>query len=222
MNVILLGPPGAGKGTQAKLIEDHYGLKQLSSGDMLRSAVANHTGVGLRAKSYMDAGQLVPDDVVVGAVFETLDRLNGNGFILDGFPRTPHQARALDEKLQADGKHIDWAIVFEVDDDQLIKRVAGRYTCASCGEGYHDTLKTPAQPGVCDRCGGRDFKRRADDNEETVRKRLTVYHSETKPLIDYYMGAGKLRRIDGELPIAEVTDAVHQIFAEAPAARAAL
>ncbi|MDX2265994.1 MAG: adenylate kinase [Hyphomicrobiales bacterium] len=218
MNVILLGPPGAGKGTQAKLMEERYGLRQLSSGDMLRAAVAAGTEVGRAAKGYMEQGALVPDDVVVGAVFETLEMLNGAGFILDGFPRTPVQARALDEKLQQDGKRIDWAIVFEVDDEQLVQRIAGRYTCAACGEGYHDTLKTPRALGVCDRCGGTTFKRRSDDNEETVRKRLAVYHAETKPLIEFYRQGGKLRRIDGERPIEEVSQAVDQVFAESAAA----
>ncbi|MBC8049102.1 MAG: adenylate kinase [Chitinophagales bacterium] len=213
MNVILLGPPGAGKGTQAKLIEDKYGLRQLSSGDMLRAAVSAKTDVGLKARAFMEQGALVPDDVIVGAVFETLDGMAGGaGFILDGFPRTPSQAKALDVKLGEDGNHIDWAIVFVVDDEQLVKRVSGRYTCAKCGEGYHDTMKRPIQYGVCDRCGGDQFKRRSDDNEETVRKRLAVYHTETKPLIDYYRASGKLRVIDGEQSINEVSRAVEDVM----------
>ncbi|MDZ4792598.1 MAG: adenylate kinase [Hyphomicrobiales bacterium] len=213
MNVILLGPPGAGKGTQAKLIEDKYGLRQLSSGDMLRAAVSAKTDVGLKAKAFMEQGALVPDDVIVDAVFETLDGLAGGaGFILDGFPRTPNQAKALDVKLGKDGSQIDWAIVFEVDDEQLVKRVSGRYTCAKCGEGYHDTMKRSIQYGVCDRCGGDQFKRRSDDNEETVRKRMMVYHNETKPLIDYYRASGKLRIIDGEQTINEVSCAVEDIM----------
>lgn len=213
MNVILLGPPGAGKGTQAKLIEDKYGLRQLSSGDMLRAAVSAQTDVGLKAKAFMEQGALVPDDVIVDAVFETLDGMAGSpGFILDGFPRTPNQAKALDVKLNEDGNQIDWAIVFEVDDEQLVKRVSGRYTCVKCGEGYHDTMKRPLAYGVCDRCGGDQFKRRSDDNEETVRKRMTVYHNETKPLIDYYRASGKLRVIDGEQSIDEVSRAVEDIM----------
>ncbi len=226
MNVILLGPPGAGKGTQAKLIEDSYGMRQLSSGDMLRAAVAAKTDVGMKAKAYMEQGSLVPDNVIVDAVFECLDSISGyNGFILDGFPRTPAQAEALDDKLATDGKKIDWAIVFEVDDEQLVKRVSGRYTCAKCGEGYHETLKRPRQYGVCDRCGGEEFKRRSDDNEETVRKRLAVYHNETKPLIEYYRASGKLRVIDGEQPISDVSQSVKTImepFAHAGGANAAL
>ncbi len=215
MNVILLGPPGAGKGTQAKMIEDHFGLKQLSSGDMLRSAVAAGTEVGKRAKAYMDDGKLVPDEVVVDIVFDTIDKLDTtSGFILDGFPRTPRQAEALDAKLAASGRNIDWAILFDVDSEMLVKRIAGRYTCATCGEGYHDVFKRPAKEGVCDRCGGTEFKRRADDNEATVRKRLEVYSAETAPLIDYYRGKGKLRTIDGELPIEDVARAVRAVFAE--------
>ncbi len=226
MNVILLGPPGAGKGTQAKLIEDRYGMRQLSSGDMLRAAVAAKTDVGVKAKSFMEQGALVPDSVIVDAVFESLDAISGhNGFILDGFPRTPHQAQALDEKLARDGRQIDWAIVFEVDDEQLVKRVSGRYTCAKCGEGYHDTMKRPKLYGVCDRCGGEEFKRRSDDNEETVRRRLAVYHNETKPLIEYYRASGKLRIIDGEQSITQVSRAVEGImgpFAGRVGANAAL
>jgi len=215
MNVILLGPPGAGKGTQAKMIEDHFGLKQLSSGDMLRSAVAAGTEVGKRAKAYMDDGKLVPDEVVVDIVFDTIDKLDATrGFILDGFPRTPRQAEALDAKLTASGRRIDWAILFDVDNELLVKRIAGRFTCATCGEGYHDVFKRPEKEGVCDRCGGTDFKRRADDNEATVRKRLEVYSAETAPLIDYYRGKGKLRTIDGELPIEDVARAVRAVFAE--------
>ncbi len=215
MNVILLGPPGAGKGTQAKMIEDQFGLKQLSSGDMLRSAVAAGTEVGKRAKAYMDDGKLVPDEVVVDIVFDTIDSLgHTNGFILDGFPRTARQAEALDTKLAASGRRIDWAILFDVDNELLVKRIAGRFTCATCGEGYHDIFKRPAKEGVCDRCGGTEFKRRADDNEATVRKRLEVYHAETAPLIDYYRAAGKLRAIDGEQPIEDVAQAVRTVFAE--------
>lgn len=215
MNIILLGPPGAGKGTQAKLIEDKFGLKQLSSGDMLRGAVANQTAVGKKAKAFMEQGALVPDDLVVAIVFETIEALPpSKGFILDGFPRTAHQAKALDAKLAQMGRHINAAIVFDVDSEELVKRIAGRFTCAKCGEGYHDIFKRPRQDGVCDKCGGTEFKRRSDDNEETVRKRLGVYYAETAPLIDYYSAMGKLRRVDGEQPIEAVARDVEKIFAE--------
>lgn len=216
MNVILLGPPGAGKGTQSKLIEDRYHLKQLSSGDMLRSAVAAETEVGVKAKSYMDAGQLVPDEVVVDAVLDTVEALPPGtpGFILDGFPRTSKQAQALDAFMQKRNGTIDWAIVIDVSDDRLVERVSGRFTCAVCGEGYHDAFKQPKVSGVCDRCGSTAFKRRADDNEATVRQRLEVYHRETKPLIDYYRMSGRLRVIDGELPIEAVAHDIDKVMKE--------
>ncbi len=216
MNVILLGPPGAGKGTQSKLIEDRFHLKQLSSGDMLRSAVADQTEVGRKAKSYMDAGQLVPDDVVVDVVFDTIEHLPREtpGFILDGFPRTAQQAQALDSFLQTRNDTINWAIVIDVSDNRLVDRIVGRFTCAKCGEGYHDRYKRPRVEGVCDRCGNMSFKRRADDNEETVRHRLDVYHRETKPLIDYYRAKGRLRVIDGELPIEQVSGHIDAILSD--------
>lgn len=222
MNVILLGPPGAGKGTQSKLIEDRYHLKQLSSGDMLRSAVAQQTEVGCKAKSYMDAGQLVPDQVVVDVVLDTIERLpkDSAGFVLDGFPRTAQQAEALDSFLQKRGEEIDWAILVDVSDDRLVDRISGRFTCAKCGEGYHDRYKRPKVEGVCDRCGGTEFKRRADDNAETVRKRLEVYHAETKPLIDYYRAKGRLRVIDGELPMDEVSRNIDEILRQGKATAA--
>lgn len=218
MNVIVIGPPGAGKGTQSKHIEDRYHLKQLSSGDMLRSAVASESEVGKVAKSYMDAGQLVPDRVVMDVVFATIDALpdDASGFILDGFPRTVQQAKELDAFLQAKGESINWAIVIDVSDDRLVERIAGRFTCTQCGEGYHDVFKKPKVEGVCDRCGNTTFKRRADDNPSTVRNRLSVYHNETKPLIDYYRSKGKLRVIDGELPIGEVSRNIDEIIDGTP------
>jgi adenylate kinase len=214
INIILLGPPGAGKGTQAKLLEEKLGLKQLSSGDMLRAAVARGTAVGQKAKSYMDRGALVPDDVVVEVVFEYLDGMNGgSGIILDGFPRTVEQAAALDKKLAEDGERIDSVIVIEVSDDKLVRRIAGRFTCAKCGEGYHDDFKRPAVAGTCDNCGSHEFKRRADDSPETVKNRLEIYHRQTVPLIDYYRTRGKVAVIDGELPIDDVSRAVDDVVA---------
>jgi adenylate kinase len=219
MNVILLGPPGAGKGTQSKYLEDHFHLKQLSSGDMLRHAIVTGSEVGKVAKPYMDNGKLVPDDVVVGVVFETIDNLPDDlpGFILDGFPRTVHQAEELDGLLQNHGKNIDAVIVIDVSDDLLVKRIAGRFSCTTCGESYNDFFRLPKVEGVCDRCGHSNFKRRADDKPETVRERLEVYHKQTKPLIDYYRSKGKLRVIDGELPIEQVTRHINEILEGAPA-----
>jgi adenylate kinase len=213
MNIILLGPPGAGKGTQSKYLEDRFHLKQLSSGDMLRHAVSAGTQVGLVAKPYMESGRLVPDDVVVGVVLETIEALPKElpGFILDGFPRTVQQAGELDDILEKHHKTIGAVIVVNVSDDQLIKRIAGRFTCASCGESFNDFFRLPRAEGVCDRCGGAAFKRRSDDNPETVRQRLEVYHRETKPLIDYYRSRGKLHVIDGELPIEQVTHHINDI-----------
>jgi len=205
MNIILIGPPGSGKGTQAKLLEDKYDLKQLSSGDMLRAAVAEGSEIGKKAKSYMEAGQLVPDELVVEIVTDQIEKADGKGFILDGFPRNVHQAEVLDRMLKENGYEIDRVPVIEVSDDRLVERVAGRFTCASCGEGYHDKFKQPEVEGVCDKCGGTEFIRRPDDNPETVRNRLDVYHEQTKPLIDYYEQQGKVRMIDGEQSIERVT-----------------
>jgi adenylate kinase len=203
MNLILLGPPGAGKGTQAKLLEEKFSLKQLSSGDMLRSAVQAQTPVGAKAKSFMDLGALVPDDLVVEIVFEHLAGMKGDqGFILDGFPRTADQAEALDHFLEERGSGIDRVIVIKVRDERLVERVAGRFTCAKCGEGYHDSFKMPKVADTCDRCGNHEFKRRADDNADTMRTRLQAYYKETSPLIGYYYAKGLLKRIDGmgEIP----------------------
>jgi adenylate kinase len=205
MNIILIGPPGSGKGTQAKLLEDKYDLKQLSSGDMLRAAVAEGSEIGKKAKSYMEAGELVPDELVVEIVTDQIEKADGKGFILDGFPRNVHQAEVLDKMLKENGREIDRVPVIEVDDDLLVERIAGRFTCANCGEGYHDKFKQPKAEGVCDKCGGTEFIRRPDDNPDTVRNRLEVYHEQTKPLIDYYDEQGKVRMIDGEQAIDEVT-----------------
>ncbi len=213
MNIILIGPPGSGKGTQAKLLEDRHNMKQLSSGDMLRAAVSEGSEIGKQAKSYMEAGELVPDDLVVEIVTDQIEKLGDKGFILDGFPRNVHQAEVLDRMLGQRDRTIDRVLVIEVDDDLLVERVAGRYTCANCGEGYHDTFKQPEKEGVCDKCGSIEFIRRPDDNPDTVRNRLAVYHEQTKPLIDYYKEQGKVRIVDGEQPIEEVTNALEQAMA---------
>jgi len=213
MNIILIGPPGSGKGTQAKLLEDRHNMKQLSSGDMLRAAVSEGSEIGKQAKSYMEAGELVPDDLVVEIVTDQIEKLGDKGFILDGFPRNVHQAEVLDRMLGQRDRTIDRVLVIEVDDDLLVERVAGRYTCANCGEGYHDTFKQPEKEGVCDKCGSTEFIRRPDDNPDTVRNRLAVYHEQTKPLIDYYKEQGKVRIVDGEQPIEDVTKALEQAMA---------
>jgi len=210
MNIILIGPPGSGKGTQAKILEQRDGLKQLSSGDMLRDAVSEGTEVGQKAKSYMEAGELVPDDLVVEIVTDQIEKQGDKGFVLDGFPRNVHQAEVLDQMLEKRGRRINRVLVIEVSDDRLVERVSGRFTCANCGEGYHDTFKQPAVDGVCDKCGSTEFTRRPDDNAETVRNRLEVYHDQTKPLIDYYEAQDKVRRIDGEQPIEDVTQALEK------------
>ncbi len=184
MNLILLGPPGAGKGTQAKLLEERRGLKQLSTGDMLRAAAAAGTAYGKQAKTVMDRGELVSDDIVVAIIAERLAAPDvKKGFILDGFPRNTAQAEALDAMLKSKGLKLDRVIEMKVDDDALVERISGRYTCAKCGKGYHDTFEKPKKPGVCDVCGSTEFIRRADDNEKTVRDRLDIYNRQTAPLV---------------------------------------
>jgi adenylate kinase len=210
--LILLGPPGAGKGTQARALEQAFGLVQLSTGDLLRAAVAAGTPAGLAAKVVMDAGALVSDDIVLAILKDRLAQPDtARGIILDGFPRTAGQARALDALLAQTGQSVTAAVSLEVDDAAMVARVAGRSTCAGCGEGYHDQFKRPAVAGVCDHCGGTAFKRRADDNAETVAARLAAYHAETAPLIAYYEGRGVLKRIDAMQDIAAVRDALHPI-----------
>jgi adenylate kinase len=211
MNLVLLGPPGAGKGTQAKLIEDRRSLVKLSTGDMLRAAVAAGTELGRKAGEIMERGELVPDHLVIKLIAERMDQDGGgNGFILDGFPRTIAQAEALDRLLEERGKKLDRVIVMEVDDDALVERITGRFACANCGEGYHDRYKLPRVPGVCDRCGGTEFVRRRDDTEEVVRSRLKAYHAQTAPLIGYYRKQGKVRAVDGMADIATVEKDIDQ------------
>jgi adenylate kinase len=209
MNVILLGAPGAGKGTQAKELAARRGLVQLSTGDMLRGAVKAGTEIGKKAKAIMDRGDLVPDEVVVGIISERIDQPDcANGVILDGFPRTLEQASALDRVLAEKKKKLDTVIELKVDDSKLIERITGRFTCAKCGEGYHDTFKKPKKQGVCDVCQGTEFTRRPDDNAETVMRRLMVYYRETSPLIGYYYCKGNLKSVDGMAPIPDVLAAL--------------
>jgi adenylate kinase len=213
VNLILLGPPGAGKGTQAKLLEDKKGYKQLSTGDMLRGAVAAGTEMGLKAKAVMDRGDLVSDDIVVSIIAERLDKPDvKKGFILDGFPRNKAQAEALDRMLKDKGLKLDAVIEMRVDDEALVKRIAGRYTCAKCGKGYHDEFAKPKKPGICDVCGSSEFVRRADDNEKTVRDRLQVYNKQTAPLVDYYGRTGVLHKVNGMADIGVVTRQIEDVL----------
>ncbi len=213
MRLIFLGPPGAGKGTQAQRIADALNIVQLSTGEMLRTAVAEGTEVGKKAKPIMERGDLVPDDIVVGIIDERFGAPDcANGFILDGFPRNTAQAEALDKVLAARDLQLDHVVELKVDDEALVERITGRFTCENCGEGYHDKFKRPVKPGICDRCGHRKFSRRADDNEQTVRSRLEVYHRETAPLLAYYSAQSKLKSVDGMADMDDVTAQIKAIL----------
>jgi adenylate kinase len=213
LNLILLGPPGAGKGTQASQLVKERGLVQLSTGDMLRAAVAAGTPVGLQAKSVMESGGLVSDEIVNGILSERLDHPDARaGFILDGYPRTGVQARALDAMLAEKGLHLDHVIELEVDEAALIDRITGRYTCAKCGEGYHDRHKQPGVAGVCDVCGSTEFKRRPDDNAETVRTRMAEYRAKTAPILPHYEALGLVSRVDGMAEMGAVATSINAIL----------
>ena len=213
MNIILLGPPGAGKGTQASRLEQDRGMVQLSTGDMLRAAVAARSPVGMAAKQVMDEGGLVSDEIVTGILSERLDQPDvAKGFILDGYPRTAAQAEALDRLLGEKGMKLDYVIELVVDEDALVDRITGRFSCASCGEGYHERYKRPANEGTCDVCGSPNFKRRPDDNEETVRNRLAEYRAKTAPILPHYEERGLVRRVDGMAPIPDVEAAIEAIL----------
>ncbi|RUM33139.1 MAG: adenylate kinase [Archaeoglobus sp.] len=212
MNLILLGPPGSGKGTQAKLIVEKYGIPQISTGDMLRDAVAQGTELGKEAKKYMDAGQLVPDEVVIGIVKERLQQPDcEKGFILDGFPRTIPQAEALDKMLEELGKNIDAVINIQVPEEEVVKRIVNRRSCRNCGAVYHLIYNPPKEDNKCDKCGG-ELYQRDDDKEETVRQRYKVYKEQTEPLVEYYEKKGILYNVDGTKNIDEVFNDINAIL----------
>ncbi|BBE33661.1 adenylate kinase [Sphingosinicella microcystinivorans] len=213
MNIILLGPPGAGKGTQASKLVEERGMVQLSTGDMLRAAVKAGTPVGLKAKAVMDAGQLVSDEIVSDLIGDKLDEMGPDkGAIFDGYPRTAAQAESLDAILSARGRTLDHVIELDVDEDALVERITGRFTCAKCGEGYHDTFKQPKTEGVCDVCGGTEFKRRPDDNAETVRTRMAEYRAKTAPILPIYEARGLVKRVDGMADMGEVAASIAAIL----------
>lgn len=209
MRLVLLGPPGAGKGTQAQWLKERFGIPHLSTGDMLREAVAAGSEIGRQAKAVMERGELVSDAIMVGVIRERLDQPDcARGFILDGFPRTLAQAEALDALLAERGEKLDAVIEFAVEPEVLVARIAGRFACAKCGAGYHERFKRPRVEGVCDVCGSTEFVRRADDNEEAVRRRLQAYLEQTAPLVAFYRARGVLRTVDGMASIAEVSNAI--------------
>ena len=215
LNIILLGPPGAGKGTQAGYLVDEHGMAQLSTGDMLHEARKADSDLGRQVAAVMDSGALVSDDIVSALIDDRLAKMPADqGAIFDGYPRTAAQAQSLDTILDARGRALAHVIELEVDEDALVDRITGRFTCATCGKGYHDKFEQPRQPGVCDKCGGTEFKRRPDDNEETVRTRMAEYRAKTAPILPIYEGRGIVARVDGMADMDEVTGAIEAILGD--------
>ncbi|MEZ5777776.1 MAG: adenylate kinase [Paracoccaceae bacterium] len=217
MNIILLGPPGAGKGTQARRLVEERGMVQLSTGDMLREARTSGTAMGKRVAEVMDAGGLVTDEIVIGLIEEKLRGQKAKGFIFDGFPRTLAQADALGELLKRSGNRLDAVIEMRVDDDALVERISGRFTCGNCGEVYHDRTKPTTKDGVCDVCGSTDLRHRADDNAESLKTRLMEYYKKTSPLIGYYYAMGDLFTVDGLAEIDQVAKSIANVLDQAKA-----
>lgn len=213
MDIILLGPPGAGKGTQAQRLVEHHGMRQLSTGDMLRETRKADTELGRKVADIMDTGGLVSDEIVSAMIDAKLADMGPDvGAIFDGYPRTAAQADQLDDILAKHGRKLDHVIELHVNEDALVERITGRYTCANCGEGYHDEFKQPAEAGVCDKCGSTEFKRRPDDNEETVRKRMQEYRGKTAPILPGYEERGIVSRVDGMASIEDVTSAIDAVL----------
>lgn len=213
MNIILLGPPGAGKGTQSQRLVEHHGMRQLSTGDMLRAAVKAGTPIGMRAKEVMGRGELVSDEIVTALIDAELEVMGDDtGAIFDGYPRTEAQAQSLDEILAKHGRKLDHVIELEVNEDALVERIAGRFTCGDCGEGYHDSFKQTKVAGACDKCGSTEFKRRPDDNEETVRTRMQEYRAKTAPILPGYEERGIVNRVDGMASIEDVTHGLDELL----------
>ena len=212
LNIILLGPPGAGKGTQAARLQATRGMIQLSTGDMLREARASGSPIGEKVRAIMDSGELVSDAIVTALIGERLDTCGECGAIFDGFPRTKAQAEALDLLLSERGRHVDYVIELAVDEEALVQRITGRFTCAKCGTGYHDTFRPTKSEGICDVCGSTEFKRRPDDNEQTVRTRMQEYRAKTAPILPYYEAKGLVRRVNGMGSIEEVAAQIDEIL----------
>jgi len=217
VRIILLGPAGAGKGTQAKIIAQRHDIPHLSSGELLREMARQETDLGEQIRSYLDDGKLVPDHILIRMIEEKIMSPEcENGFILDGFIRTQPQAEAVDEMLKKDHMELDMVILLEVEEDALIERLSGRFTCETCGEGYHETFKLPKEPGVCDVCGGTSFSKRSDDTPEGIRRRLRDFHRQTAPIIPYFEQDGRLRRVDGLQPIEKVSEDIEDILSQIP------
>lgn len=216
MNIILLGPPGSGKGTQASFLKEQYGLMHLSTGEMLRKEIAKETELGLQAKEMVDSGQFISDEIIINMISQKLDEPDYRvGVILDGFPRTVKQVTALEDMLADKGLSLDHVIELQVDESALVKRIAGRFHCASCNAAYNEFFKVPHEPGVCDVCGGHEFKRRPDDSVEKVKTRLRLYHEETAPILPYYVGKGILKKVDGLQDMTKVSEDIRKIIEKA-------